>query len=187
MSKKKIVLIFFTLINLINPLYASIKQEIINNLIKTDNLIFDFKQTISEKTENGNCTIEYPKKIYCIYNNRLKKIMVSNGKTLVVKNQTNNQSYIYPLKKTPLVMILDKKYLINQIKKLEIYNVRDETIDFLLIEKDLKINIFFNKKTYNLQGWKTEDIYQNKVNFIIFNLKTNQKVDKKIFKLPKLN
>ena len=45
--------------------------------------------------------------------------MVSNGKSLVIKNALSNQSYIYPLKKTPLNLILDKKFLINEIKKLE--------------------------------------------------------------------
>ena len=46
---KKIILIFFFLLNIIQPLYASIKDKIINNLIKTDNLTFDFKQTIDKK------------------------------------------------------------------------------------------------------------------------------------------
>ena len=84
-------------------------------------------------------------------------------------------------------MILDKKYIISQIEKLRINNITDDTIDFLLIDKNLKINIFFDKKTNNLKGWQTEDMYQNKVSFIILNLKTNQKIDRKIFKLPKLN
>jgi len=88
--------------------------------------------------------------------------MVSNGKTLVVKNRSNNQNYVYPLKKTPLSMILDKKYIISQIEKLRINNITDDTIDFLLIDKNLKINIFFDKKTNNLKGWQTEDMYQNK-------------------------
>ena len=74
---KKIVLIFFFLFNLIKPLHASIEEKIINNLIKTENLTFDFKQTIGEKTEEGHCIIEYPKKIYCLYKNRNKKTMVS--------------------------------------------------------------------------------------------------------------
>ena len=187
MLKKKIILIFFILISLINASYASVKEKIINNLIGTDNLIFDFKQTISKKTEKGNCIIKYPKKIYCVYKNRQKKIMVSNGKTLVVKNRSNNQNYVYPLKKTPLSMILDKKYIISQIEKLRINNITDDTIDFLLIDKNIKINIFFDKETNNLKGWQTEDMYQNKVSFIILNLKTNQKIDRKIFKLPKLN
>ena len=50
---KKIILIFFFLFILIKPLYASIEDKIIKNLIKTDNLTFNFKQTINEKTEEG--------------------------------------------------------------------------------------------------------------------------------------
>ena len=60
---KKIVLSFFFIFSLINHSYASIEEKIINNLLKTDNLTFNFKQTIGKKTEEGNCTIEYPKKI----------------------------------------------------------------------------------------------------------------------------
>jgi len=37
MVRKKIILIFFILISLINPSYASVKEKIINNLIGTDN------------------------------------------------------------------------------------------------------------------------------------------------------
>ena len=78
---KKIILIFFFIFNLTKLSHASIEEKIINNLLKTNNLTFNFKQTIGEKTEEGNCTIEYPKKIFCLYNNRNKKIIVSNGKS----------------------------------------------------------------------------------------------------------
>jgi len=120
---KKIILTFFFILNIVEPLFASVKDQIINNLIETNNLTFNFKQTINEKTEEGNCIIEYPKKIFCSYNNINKKIMVSNGKSLVIKNQINNQYYFYPLKKTPLELILDKKFLINQISNLESKNI----------------------------------------------------------------
>ena len=184
---KKIILIFFFLLNIIQPLYASIKDKIINNLIKTDNLTFDFKQTIDKKTEEGSCIIEYPKKIFCLYNNINKKIMVSNGKSLVIKNQTNNQYYLYPLKRTPLELILDKNYLINQIKNLEARNVNNKYINFTLVKNNNEINIFFDNKTLNLIGWQTEDIYQNLVITYIYRVKSNQKIDKNIFKLPKMN
>ena len=97
---KNFILVFLILFSISNPTYASIKKKIINNLTKSDNLEFEFKQTIGEKTENGNCIIQYPKKIYCSYENT-KKIMVSNGKYLVIKNLNNNQYYNYQLKKNP--------------------------------------------------------------------------------------
>ena len=41
---------------------AEIKDKIIQNLKNTNNLNFKFEQNINGKIENGNCTIEYPKK-----------------------------------------------------------------------------------------------------------------------------
>ena len=78
-----------------------------NKLKNTKNLVFEFEQNINGKIENGNCTIQYPKKIYCKYlkNN---KILVSNGKSLVIKTKTS--FYRYPLNKTPLNLILDKNF-----------------------------------------------------------------------------
>jgi|TARA_B100000959_G_scaffold147687_1_gene155051 outer membrane lipoprotein-sorting protein len=184
---KKIILSFFFLFNLIEPLYASIEDQIINNLIKIENLTFNFKQTIGKKTEEGNCTIEYPKKIFCLYDNQNKKIMVSNGKSLAIKNQVSNQYYLYPLKKTPLELILDKKFLINQIKKLKSRTVNDKYINFTIINNNNEINIFFDKKTLNLIGWQTEDIYQNLVITYIYKVQYNQKIDKNLFKLPEMN
>ena len=184
---KKIILTFFFILNIVEPLFASIKDQIINNLIKTNNLTFNFKQTINEKTEEGNCIIEYPKKIFCSYNNINKKIMVSNGKSLVIKNQINNQYYFYPLKKTPLELILDKNFLINQISNLESKNIDNKYINFTIVNNKNEINIFFDKKTLNLVGWQTEDIYQNLVITYIYKVKLNQKINKDIFKLPKIN
>ena len=113
--------------------------------------------------------------------------MVSNGKSLVIKNQTNNQYYIYPLKKTPLELILDKNYLINQIKNLEGRIVDNKYLNFTLTNKSNKINIFFDNQTLNLIGWQTEDIYQNLVITFISKIKINQKIDKNVFKLPQMN
>ena len=184
---KKIILIFFFIFNLTKLSHASIEEKIINNLLKTNNLTFNFKQTIGEKTEEGNCTIEYPKKIFCLYNNRNKKIIVSNGKSLAIKNQVSNQYYLYRLKKTPLELILDKNFLINQIKKIKGRTVDNKYINFTILKNNNEINIFFDKKTLNLIGWQTEDIYQNLVITYIYKIQYNQKIDKNIFKLPKMN
>ena len=158
----------------------------INQDIKTNQTVL-LEQTINKKKEKGNCIVHYPKKIFCNYDNINKKIMVSNGKSLVIKNKLNNQYYVYPLNKTPLELILDKKYLISKIKKLNSRLVDNRYLKFTLDSKDQKINIFFDKKTLNLVGWQTEDIYQNLVITFISNIKINKKIDKNIFKLPRAN
>ena len=76
MFKYFLILIFFTLLS---NTQASNKEKIIENLQKTVSLNFQFEQNINGKIENGNCTIEYPKKIYCKYRKN-NKILVSNGK-----------------------------------------------------------------------------------------------------------
>ena len=77
--------------------------------------------------------------------------------------------------------------MINQIENLKLRIINDKYVNFLLINNNNQINIFFDKKTLNLIGWQTEDIYQNLTIFFISNIKINEKIDKKIFTLPKLN
>ena len=179
-------IIFSIILNFITHAEASIKDEIIFSFKKIENISFNFKQTIDEKIEEGNCTIKYPKKIFCSYDNSKKKIIVSNGKSLVIKNQTTNQSFIYPLKKTPLNLILDKNFLLNQIIKSEGRLVNNRYYNFIIKNKDYEINIFFDKNSYELIGWQTEDLYQNLVITFIYNIKKNKNIDNKIFKLPEL-
>ena len=179
------ILVFFFLI--IKNINASEIDGIINNFQNTKNLSFSFKQNINDKEEEGNCIIEYPKKIYCLYNNNNKKLLVSDGKHLVIKNQRSNQYYIYPIQKTALNLILDKNFLIKKIVNLK-EKILDKTyINFEIVENDSEINIFFDNKTFNLVGWQTKDIYQNINVTYLSSIKINQQVDKNLFKLPTQN
>ena len=175
---------FFIFIILISNTQASNKDKIIENLQNTENLNFEFEQNVNGKIESGNCTIQYPKKIYCKYlkNN---KILVSNGKSLVIKTITS--FYRYPLQKTPLNLILDKNYLIKKIYNLEEKIVNNTQINFTIYENDNKIDIFFDNKTFYLIGWQTKDIYQN-INFTyLSSIQVNQKIEKDLFILPSQN
>ena len=181
MFKYFLIIIFFTLLS---NTQASNKEKIIKNLQNTLSLNFQFEQNINGKVENGNCIIQYPKKIYCKYQKK-NKILVSNGKSLVIK--TKASFYRYPLNKTPLNLILDKKFLIKKIVNLK-ENILNKTyINFKIVENDSEINIFFDNKTFNLVGWQTKDIYQNINVTYLSSIKINQQVDKNLFKLPTQN
>ena len=181
---KKIIFIFFFL-NILNYSFASTKFDIINNFKKIDNLSFDFKQVIEDVTEQGNCIIQYPKKINCKYDNLKKKLIVSNGKSLVIKNQNGKEYFRYLLNQTSLELILDKDLLLRKIEELDGKVIDEKYYVFYLENNGNKINIFFDKNTHNLVGWQTEDIYQNLVITYIFNIVKNSKIDKKLFILPK--
>ena len=105
---------FFIFFIFTNLSLGSPKQKVIENFEKISNFSFKFKQTVNDKEENGNCIIKYPKKIYCTYDDMFNKILVSNGKSLVIKTDKNNQYYRYSLKDTPLNFILDKSFLIKK-------------------------------------------------------------------------
>ena len=164
---------------------AEIKNKIIQNLKDTKNLDFNFEQNINGKIENGNCTIEYPKKIFCEYAKSNNKILVSNGKSLVVKSRSSY--YRYPLEKTPLNLILDKKYLINKISDLEERIVNKSLINFTIFDKNNEINIFFDNQTYDLIGWQNTDIYQNFNITFLSSIRKNRILSKNLFKIPAQN
>ena len=179
---KKIIIIFL-LTNFQNLASGSIKKSIIDNLNATKNLSFKFEQNINGKIETGDCVIEYPKKIFCEYTNINKKILVSNGKSLVIKT-SNGSYYRYPIKKTPLNYVLDKNFLINEIKTVEERIIDDKYINFTILKEENEINIFFDKKNLNIIGWQTLDIYQNLNITFLSSLKINQQLKKNIFNLP---
>ena len=177
-----LVLFIFFLVSNSN---AENKDKIIQNLIETNNLDFKFEQNINGKIENGNCTIEYPKKIFCEYARSNNKILVSNGKSLVVKTRTSY--YRYPIEKTPLNLILDKKYLISKIYNLEERIIDNSLINFTIFEKDQEINIFFDNKSYDLIGWQNTDIYQNFNITFLSSIRKNRVLSKKLFDIPSKN
>ena len=184
MMKKILLLLLF--INFNNIALGSNKENIINKLINTTNLSFNFEQSINGETETGYCIIEYPKKIFCQYDKLNKKILVSNGKSLVIKTK-NGSYYRYAIKRTPLNYILDKEFLIKNIKNLNERIIDNKFINYNFSENNFEINIFFDYSSYNLIGWQTEDIYQNLSITFISSIKINQKLDNNKFKLPKNN
>ena len=180
---KYLLLIFLSFLT--TESIANNKENIINNLKNTNNIGFEFEQNINQKIEKGNCIVQYPRKIFCEYVGSNKKVLVSNGKSLVIKTKTSY--YRYPLEKTPLNYILDKNFLIKKIYNLK-ENVLDNSfISFIINENDSEINVFFEKTTSNLIGWKTKDIYQNVSITLLSLIKKNEIIDEDLFTIPLQN
>ena len=175
-------LIFFFNLNA----HSSINQKIINHLEKINSLQFKFTQKIdNNKIEKGECIILYPKKIFCEYNDIYNKILVSNGKSLVINSDKIKNHYRYPLDKTPLNFILDKKFLISKMNEAE----DDKNYPFYYVfnfehENNL-IRVFFDKESLDLIGWETKDIYQNLIQTFLSEININIDVEEKIFSIQK--
>ena len=178
------LLLIFLFTFLVFDTKANNKEKIIANLNNISNFSFQFEQNINGKIENGNCIIEYPKKMYCAYDKN-NKVLVSNGKSLVIKTMASY--YRYPLKKTPLNLILDKNFLINKIYSLEEKIIDNSYISYSITENENEINIYFDIISLELIGWQTKDIYQNTTLTLLGSISKNQKIEKKLFSLPVQN
>ena len=177
--------IFLFLLFSIVEASANIKEKIIQNLESTNNLTFNFEQNINGKTENGHCALSFPQKIFCKYNLKNGKILVSNGKSIAIK--TNTSYYLYPLKRTPLDLILNKNFLMRKIENLNARVLDNKFVNFKFFENDFEINIFFDFNTLDLIGWQTKDIYQNLNITFLASVKKNQNLNNNLFLLPKQN
>ena len=164
---------------------ADFQKNLIEKLISTKTLSFDFKQKIAEKEEVGNCFIKYPLLMKCNYKNAKQKILISNGKTVAIIKKKYKKIYYYPLKSTPLFTILQKEKIINLIKNSAPTKIDSKIIEFEFIDKKLnKLKILFDKNTLELNGWETKDSYSNNVSFMIINLITNNQIVDDFFKIP---
>ena len=164
---------------------ASEEDKIIENLKNTENFDFKFEQNINGKIENGQCTVQYPKKIFCEYARSNNKILVSNGRRLVVK--TRSAYFEYPVRKTPLNLILDKNFLIEKIYQLNGRKIDGNLINYTINEKDYVINIFFDSQNYDFVGWQNVDMYQNFNITFISGIRKNRLISKNLFKIPSRN
>ena len=173
-----ILIIFYPL-----NIFASSKQLIKNKLEEIDNISFKFIQKVGGKTEQGECIISYPKKIFCKYDDIYNKVLVSNGQSLVINSKKIKNYLRYQLKDTPLDLILDKEFLLGKLDQVETIKESDETFSFKIVHNNNLLNIFFDKISYEIKGWTTTDIYLNKVETKLSYIETNIMIDDRLFRI----
>ena len=179
----KFFILLFIFINIFFNIHATEKQLVINRLIETNNLTFDFIQLTNNKKEVGTCVLAFDNKLVCDYEDSFQKRIIINDKTLVVQQKRYNKTYFYPISKSSFIKIFNKNNLINLIKKSD-YQL-DNNIRLTYIgENKEKIVIFFKKNNYDLVGWEVTDQLQNTINFSIKIKYVNSEINPKIFKMP---
>ena len=179
-----IFLTFFFFISFINASNANFQEELVNKYKTINTLQFDFTQKIGEKTEFGNCYIKYPLLMKCEYPKK-KKSIITNGKKIAIIKRRYNKIYYYPLKKTPLFYLLEKKNFLNLIQNYEPTKIDSNIIEYNVLDNNLnELKIFIDKNSSELLGWRTLDAYSNEVNFIIRNIEKNIPIKNEFFNIP---
>ncbi len=165
--------------------FADIQENLISKLKTTETLSFNFIQKIAEKEEVGKCYIKYPLLMKCNYQNLKQKTIISNSKTMVIIKKKYKKIYYYPIKSTPLIIILDKEKILNLIKNNKPIRIDKNIIEYEFVDKKSKrLKIIFDKKTLELKGWETRDVYSNDVSFLISNMQINNQIMDSFFKIP---
>jgi len=182
--KKNFLYIFLILLfGFKNLAIADEKQNIIDKLRNTKSLKFNFEQKTNEIAESGVCYLVFPSKLKCDYEDRKQKELIINKNRLAITQKRYNKTLYYSVKKSPFLKILDKKQLIKLIEE-SILEHKNNQIHITNNGNAKKITILFNKKNFNLIGWKINDQFENKISFLIEILSKNQKMNLKIFEIP---
>ena len=189
MQRKLFILIFLIFNLLINTkfLLANDKSKIIKNLNNIETLEFQFTQTSLDKEENGICFLKRPYFLKCLYNDKIKKVLIINRKNLVIYQKKYNKTYYYPVSRSYFVDLLDKKKFENLILNANLILDNDVLKVNYFEEKKGKVTFFFKKENFDLFGWEIIDLSNNRTNFKIYNIVKNQNFENKIFSIPETN
>ena len=145
---------------------------------------FLFKEKEKSRKINISAVKKFKEIDVCDYNNLKQKSIIVNGKTVAIIKKKYKRIYLYPLKITPLYTILQKNTILNIMKTQKPIINNLNLIVYETSDKDNnKLKIFFDKKSLDLKGWETRDIYSNKVNFTVLNLEINKIIDENLFKI----
>ena len=183
-------IIFFSFFFFISVLAQSKNNEdfvekFITRFKTISNIKFDFIQTNDELVETGNCFISYPKKLICRYAGSDRKEVIIKKNTLAIIKRKYRRVYYYRVTNSPFATILDKDKIIKQIKNIKNILLKDNllTIEFNNPKDNSLLQLFVNKDTLDIAGWRTTGYDQQSISFSIQNSEINVDIKEK-FEIP---
>jgi outer membrane lipoprotein-sorting protein len=187
MLKKISLLIIFFVISISAKAESNkeIIQKIASRFDDINNIQFDFIQTSNGLIEKGSCYLSYAKKLICRYLGDEQKEIIIKNNTLIVIKKKYQKIYYYRMANSVFATILDKKKIIKQINQIRKIAIKDNNfvIEFKNNENATSVQLFINKDTFNIAGWKTAGYDQQPITFIIKNNQTNVNTKEK-FEVP---
>jgi outer membrane lipoprotein-sorting protein len=134
----------------------------------------------------GKFFIQRPGKIRFIYADPTPIKIVSNGKTVAVNNRKLNTWDYYPLRKTPLSLVLGNKMAIDED------TIREVAIDedlITVVMGDDKIfgnsiiTMMFDPRSLDLRQWVIRDARGRETTVMIFNVEKDIEIPASYFKV----
>ena len=142
----------------------------------------------SGEQTGGTFYIHRPGRIRFNYEDPSPIMVVSNGKTLAVNNKKLKTWSYFPLKKTPLSLLLSDSIKIDD-KSIKTVDAQDDHTTVVMGDKnifgDSEITLLFDSNTQDLKQWTIKDAQGKETSVLIFNVEKNIKIPAKLFKIKK--
>ncbi len=138
---------------------------------------------------NGKFYIQRPGKIRFNYNDPTPIKIISNGKTVAVNNRKLKTWDFYPLKKTPLSLVLGSKMALDPKTIRNVTSDADLTTIVMGDDRifgNSEITMMFDPTTFDLRQWIIKDAQGKETTVMIFNVQKNIKIPAAYFKVDQL-
>ena len=137
----------------------------------------------------GKFYLQRPGKIRFDYNKPSPITVKSNGKTVAINNRKLKTWDYFPLNKTPLRLLLSDRIDPND-KAIQSVKREPDLTTVLLADKSLfgnsRITLMFDPKSYELRQWTITDDQGKDTSVMIYNVKKNVKLSKRLFRIDEL-
>ena len=179
---------------LINVAHADQKEETINALsahyAAVPTMSGEFLQFGPKGEQNGgNFYLARPGKVRFDYEDPSPIEVVSNGQSVAVLNNKLKTFQSYPLKNTPLKLLLDNKINVANNSIIDV-KVEPDVTTIVMGDKQILgnsiITLLFDPVNFDLRQWTIKDAQGKETSVMIFNIEKNVKLSSKLFSFSRI-
>jgi outer membrane lipoprotein-sorting protein len=149
----------------------------------------DFVQTGEDgRRYKGKLMVERPGKMRFDYDPPAKVLILSDGTTVAIVDERLKTKDRYPLGQTPLKFLVQDRVDLGRDLKLIRAKADEQTASVLVEDKTTfggtsRVNLLFDRATFNLKGWTVTDAQGTKTTVQVANITTGKNLSEKLFKI----
>nr|WP_255617025.1 outer-membrane lipoprotein carrier protein LolA [Aurantimonas sp. VKM B-3413] len=140
----------------------------------------------SGRQSEGKFYIERPGKVRFDYANTPLRV-IADGSNVAINNKKLNTWDLYPLSKTPMKLLLDRRI---NLSDANIQSVKEEPDSTTIVMGDSsvfgssRITMLFDPKSYDLKQWTIRDQQGKDTTVMIYDVKEGGDIADSAFKIP---
>ena len=167
---------------------VDVAQKIANHFASVKTMMGEFVQLSPDGSQiAGKFFISRPGKLRFNYEKPSPVRVISDGRNLVVGNRNLKTWNLYPLRTTPLKLLLANKI---DLKSKDVLSVieTESLITIVMGNKTIfgksTITVMFDATSYELRQWTIKDVQGKETTVLIYNVETGVDFAKSVFRIP---